>query len=45
MNYTGLINPQTKFQPLPVKDEIKHLFLVSSYSMVKYETLMPKVSP
>ena len=42
MNYTGLVTPQTKFQSPPMKDKRKH-FLVSSYSIVKYKTLMPNI--
>ena len=43
MNYTGLITPQTKFQPPSMKDVRKHSFLVSLYSIVKYETLVPNI--
>ena len=43
MNYTGLITPQTKFQSPSMKDKRKHSFLVSSYSIVKYKTLVPNI--
>ena len=43
MNYTDLITPQTKFQSPPMKDKRKHSFLVSSYSIVKYKTLVPNI--
>ena len=43
MNCTGLITPQTKFQSPPVKDETKHLFLMCSYSIVKYKTLVRNI--
>ena len=43
MNYTCLVTPQTKFQPPPLKGERKHSFLVSSYSIGKYETLVPNI--
>ena len=38
INYSGLITPQIKFQPAPMKGERKYSFLVSSYSIVKYKT-------
>ena len=44
MNYTDLKTPQTKFQPPKLKGKRKHSFLVSSYSIVKYETLVPNIS-
>ena len=40
MNSTCLITPQTKFQALSMKGERKYSFLVSSCSIVKYETLV-----
>ena len=43
MNYTVLLTLQTKFQPPPMKDERKRSFLVSWYSIVKYETLVPNM--
>ena len=43
INYTGPITPQTKFQPPPMKDERKHSFLVSSYRIMKYETLVSNI--
>ena len=43
MNYTGLITPLTKSQLSSMKDERKRLFLVNSYSIVKYETLVPNI--
>ena len=42
MNYAGLITPQAKTQPPPMKDK-KTVILVSSYSIVKYETLVPNI--
>ena len=44
MNYTGLIIPQTKFQPRPMKDEENIHFSEFVYSIVKYETLVPNIS-
>ena len=46
ISYTGLITPLTKFQPPALKDERKHLFLVISYSIMKYEShsLEPLIS-
>ena len=43
MNCTDLIIPQTKFQSPSMKDKRKHSFLVSSYSIMKYKTLMPNI--
>ena len=43
MNSTRLITSQIKFQAPPVKDERKHSFLVSLYSIVEYETLVPNI--
>ena len=43
INYTGLITPQTKLQPPKMKDERKHSILVSLYSIMKYETLVPNI--
>ena len=43
MNCTGLITPWTKFEPSPLQDERKHLFLVSSYGIVKQKTLVPNI--
>ena len=42
-NYTGLMTLQTKFQPPPIKDEKKTFILVSLYSIMKYETLVPNI--
>ena len=43
MNFTGLITSQTVFLPPSLKDERKHSFLVSLYSIMKYETLVPNI--
>ena len=43
INSTDLITLQAKFQLSSVKGERKRSFLVSSYSIVKYETLVPNI--
>ena len=43
MNNTGLITQQRKFQPSPMKSERKRPYLMSLYSIVKYESLVPNI--